>query len=65
MEIVQVERLGAETMAIARMPGLERTLVARIAGDAPFTIGERRTLSLDLTAAHLFDASGVALRPEG
>jgi len=63
VEIVQVERLGAETIAVARIAGVERPLFARIAGDAAFDIGERRPLYLDLDATFLFDQAGTALRP--
>ncbi|MGE0724076.1 MAG: ABC transporter ATP-binding protein [Alphaproteobacteria bacterium] len=64
-EVFQVERLGAETIVIARISEVERPLVARIAGDAAFAVGERRTLHLDRHAIHVFDASGDALRPVG
>ena len=59
-EIVQVERLGAETIVISRLPGLDKNVMARISGDAAFTVGEHRTLLLDLDAAHVFDANGNA-----
>lgn len=59
-EIVQVERLGAETIVISRLPGLDKNVMVRISGDAAFTVGERRTLFLDLDAAHVFDADGNA-----
>ncbi|MGE0718478.1 MAG: ABC transporter ATP-binding protein [Alphaproteobacteria bacterium] len=65
VEVAQVERLGAETIVIARLEGVERNLVARIAGDAPFAVGERRDLQLDLAAAHVFAAGGAALLPDG
>jgi multiple sugar transport system ATP-binding protein len=62
-EIVQIEPLGAETILAARVPGLERDLMARIGADFSAEIGSKRTLSLDLSAIHLFDASGVTLAP--
>lgn len=65
VEVLQVERLGAETIAIARMEGIERPIVARIGGDAAFGIGERRALHLDRYAVHIFDETGDALRPTG
>ena len=46
-EIVRVEPLGAETIVIARLPGVEKLAFARLAGDAIFPIGERRQLFLD------------------
>jgi multiple sugar transport system ATP-binding protein len=63
VEIVQVEPLGAETIFAARIPGVEKPIFARIGPDIPVKVGERRELGLDLTAAHVFDADGVALRP--
>ena len=63
-EIVQVEALGAETILAARVPGMERDLMARIGAESEATVGARRTLSLDLSAVHLFDASGAALGPK-
>ncbi len=62
-ETVQVERLGAETLVASRIDGMDAKLVARISGDIPVAVGERRPLYADLTAAHVFDASGNALRP--
>jgi multiple sugar transport system ATP-binding protein len=63
VEIVQVEPLGAETIFAARIPGVEKPIFARIGPDIPVKVGERRELGLDLAAAHVFDADGVALRP--
>ena len=60
-EIVQVEPLGAETIVAARVAGLERDVMARIAADSELSIGIRCTLALDLSAVHVFDASGSAL----
>jgi len=61
-EIVQVEPLGAETIVAARVAGLERDLMARIGADAEWSVGNRCTLALDLSAVHVFDASsGAAL----
>ena len=62
-EIARVEPLGAETIVIARLPGIEKLLFARLAGDAIFPIGERRQLFLDLGMAHVFGSDGLALRP--
>ena len=60
-EIVQVEPLGAETVVAARVAGLERDLMARIGADSELSVGIRCTLALDLSAVHVFDASGAAL----
>jgi ABC-type sugar transport system ATPase subunit len=60
-EIVQVEPLGAETVVAARVAGLERDLMARIGADSELSVGNRCTLALDLSAVHVFDASGAAL----
>jgi multiple sugar transport system ATP-binding protein len=61
-EIVLVEPLGAETLVAARPLGFDRNLVARVGADVAATVGERRPLYLDLGAAHVFGADGVALR---
>ena len=61
-EIVQVEPLGAETIVAARVAGLERDLMVRIGADSEWSVGNRCTLALDLSAVHVFDASsGAAL----
>jgi multiple sugar transport system ATP-binding protein len=62
-EIVRVEPLGAETIVIARLPGIEKLVFARLAGDATFQIAERRQLFLDPGTAHVFGSDGLALRP--
>jgi multiple sugar transport system ATP-binding protein len=62
-EIVQVEPLGAETIFASRVPGVEKPVFARVGPDVPVKVGERRTLGLDLSAAHVFDAQGNALHP--
>ena len=62
-EIVQVEALGAETILAARVPGMERDLMARIGPESDAAVGARRSLSLDLSAVHLFDATGAAITP--
>ena len=58
-----MEPLGAETIVIARLPGVEKLVFARLAGDAIFPIGERRQLFLDAGTAHVFGSDGLALRP--
>ena len=60
-EIVQVELLGAETILAARIPGVERDVMARVGATSKLKVGARCTLSLDLSAIHLFDAAGDAL----
>jgi multiple sugar transport system ATP-binding protein len=60
-EIVQIESLGAETILAARIPGIESEVVARVGPEAGATVGERRALLLDLSAVHLFDATGALI----
>ncbi len=60
-EIVQIESLGAETILAARIPGVESEVVARVGAEAGATVGERRSLLLDLSAVHLFDATGALI----
>ncbi len=60
-EIVQVEPLGAETILAARLPGVERDVMARVGADSELKVGARCHLSLDLSAVHLFDAAGDVL----
>ncbi|MGH6816571.1 MAG: ABC transporter ATP-binding protein [Hyphomicrobiaceae bacterium] len=60
-DIVQVERLGAETIVVSKVAGLDARLVARNGGDIAYAVGERRTLFADLSAAHVFDSAGNAL----
>ncbi len=60
-EIVQIESLGAETILAARIPGIDREVMARIGPQCDAAVGERRVLWLDLAAMHLFDAEGQAI----
>jgi multiple sugar transport system ATP-binding protein len=60
-EIVQIESLGAETILAARIPGIESEVVARVGPEAGATVGESRSLLLDLSAIHLFDATGALI----
>ena len=60
-EIVQVELLGAETILAARIPGVERDVMARVGATSQLKVGALCTLALDLSAIHLFDAAGDAL----
>jgi multiple sugar transport system ATP-binding protein len=63
VEIVQVEPLGAETIFAGRVADAEKTLIARVGPDIQVAVGEKRSLSIDLSAAHVFDANGTALYP--
>jgi len=60
-EAIQIEPLGAETIVMLRLPGVEKTLVARVAGDSDVELGERCNLYLDLKLSHLFDTDGASL----
>jgi multiple sugar transport system ATP-binding protein len=62
LSVSGVETLGAETMLALRLPGLEKEVVARIAGSVVFDIGALRTFHLDLAEAHVFDRDGKALK---
>ncbi|HEU0063186.1 MAG TPA: sn-glycerol-3-phosphate ABC transporter ATP-binding protein UgpC [Hyphomicrobiaceae bacterium] len=63
-EIVQIESLGAETILAARIAGIESEVVARVGPETAARVGERRSLLLDLSAIHLFDATGAAIAQE-
>ncbi|HEX7075429.1 MAG TPA: sn-glycerol-3-phosphate ABC transporter ATP-binding protein UgpC [Hyphomicrobiaceae bacterium] len=63
-EVVQVERLGAETLVISEIADSGARLVARSGGDVALDLGDRVTLYADLSAAHVFDAAGNALRQQ-
>jgi len=63
-EIIQVELLGAETILAGRVAGVERELMARVGSDSELVVGNACTLQLDLSAVHLFDASGAAIVPK-
>jgi multiple sugar transport system ATP-binding protein len=62
-EVVQVEPLGAETIIAVRVPGVERDVMARISAESNIEVGARCALSFDLSAVHVFDASGDTLVP--
>jgi multiple sugar transport system ATP-binding protein len=58
-ELVQIERLGAESIVIGKCFGLEARLTARLAGgDDTFSIASKQTLFADLSQVHVFDAAG-------
>lgn len=60
-EVTQIESLGAETIVSASIAGVERPIVARIAGQADLTIGGKCDLYLDLASAHVFGADGTSI----
>jgi multiple sugar transport system ATP-binding protein len=60
-EVVQVEPLGAETIIAARVAGMERDVMARIGADPDVSVGDKCLLSFNVSAVHLFDASGAAI----
>lgn len=62
VEIQRIESLGAETIIVAELPGVTKSVFARFPGDADFRIGERRSLTLDLQQSHLFAEGGQAIR---
>ena len=62
-EVVRVEPLGAETIAIVTIPGVDTLVFARLGGDAVLSVGMRKTLYFDARMAHIFDATGTAMRP--
>jgi hypothetical protein len=43
---------------------VERDVMARVGATSKLKVGARCTLSLDLSAVHLFDAAGDALAPK-
>jgi multiple sugar transport system ATP-binding protein len=61
-EVVQVEPLGAETIFACRIPDVDKPVFARVGPDVAVKVGEKRQLGIDLSAAHVFDAEGNALR---
>ena len=62
-EVVRVEPLGAETIAILKLSGIDNLVFARLGGDAILAVGERKTLYLDSRMAHVFDDTGTAMQP--
>jgi multiple sugar transport system ATP-binding protein len=60
-QIVRIDSLGAETVLAARIPGIDREIMARIGPQSDAAVGEERLLWLDLAAVHLFDAEGRAI----
>jgi len=62
-EIVQVERLGAETIVIVQCHDVGR-LVTRRPGDARLSVGEMVRLVAPVGAYRVFDQSGLSLQPK-
>lgn len=63
LEVAHVESLGAETIFAGRLPGIDKPILTRVGPDIRVSLGERRPLHFDLSAAHVFGADGKALRP--
>ena len=59
--VVQIEALGAETIAMFQLPRIGQTLTARMPGDAGLEIGDESNLSFDRDAIHVFDSEGQSL----
>ena len=60
-QVVQIERLGAESMVMGRLQGTGARLIARMPGEADARLDEVRDFHLDLTAGHVFDQAGNSL----
>ena len=60
-EVELIERLGAETYAYVRVPGLPTDLTIRLPGEAALRSGNSIALKIDWTRAKWFNASGRAL----
>ncbi len=58
--VEHVERMGAESFAHATLPG-GVTVVARLPGGQPVTVGQPMRLQVERDQLHLFDAAGVNL----
>jgi len=56
-EVVAVEPLGAETLLVLRLPGVDQDVTARVGREARARRGEVATLSVDPGSIHLFDAT--------
>jgi ABC-type sugar transport system ATPase subunit len=61
-DVTLIERLGAEALAHVRVGGEEsEPIVAKLAGDAPVSVGDAITLHASAGACHLFDREGRAV----
>ena len=59
--VVQVEALGAETIALAENSRSDGKLFARIAGSPSLKVGDTAPFYIDLAEAHVFDGNGQSL----
>jgi len=55
MEVIGVEALGAETVLIFEMEGLDSTIFVKADRFAKVDRGDRMRVNADLSAARLFD----------
>jgi multiple sugar transport system ATP-binding protein len=61
-EVTLLERLGGEALAHVRVGGAnDETVIAKLAGDAPVSVGDAITLQAPANACHLFDREDRAL----
>jgi multiple sugar transport system ATP-binding protein len=61
--VVQVERLGAETLVSVRLGGIDRPVIARVPGEVDLPIETNVALHFDPRLVRLFGADGRALSP--
>lgn len=63
-EVLELERLGADTFAFLEVPSASASIAVRIKDGAPTPVpGEIVKLGFDADALHVFDAEGEALFP--
>jgi multiple sugar transport system ATP-binding protein len=55
--VAAVEPLGAETLLVLTLDGVEEEVIARCGRETRLRPGGRATIMLDSAAAHLFDAA--------
>jgi len=64
--VLAVEPLGAETLLVLSMDGVEGDVIARVGREAKAAAGEIARLRIDTTAIHLFDPETTrAIAPAG
>jgi multiple sugar transport system ATP-binding protein len=56
-----IERLGAASFAYIDVTGAESEIIAEVAGDVSWRLGEQIAFSVTDGAAHVFDESGAAI----
>jgi multiple sugar transport system ATP-binding protein len=61
--VASVEPLGAETLLLVALEGVEKEITVRAGRECSARIGDPLTLSLDLNAAHLFDPETTKALP--